>query len=82
MLQERWADSLLSNASSIEVVSVADEIDEVRLAQLYGEPQELYPSTFEAKAGSILHGLGFSQQPVMQNPAKDMFRGWRMRVAS
>ena len=38
------------------------------------------PSTFEAKAGSILHGLGFSQQ-MMQKPTKDMSGGWRMRVA-
>ena len=38
------------------------------------------PSTFEAKAGSILHGLGFSQT-MMKKPTKDMSGGWRMRVA-
>lgn len=38
------------------------------------------PSTFEAKAGSILHGLGFSQQ-MMKKPTRDMSGGWRMRVA-
>lgn len=35
---------------------------------------------FEAKAGAILHGLGFTQQ-MMAKPTKDMSGGWRMRVA-
>ena len=64
----------------IEDLSVADEIDELAMEQLYEELEEMDPSTFEAKAGSILHGLGFSQQ-MMHKPTKDMSGGWRMRVA-
>ncbi|KZT18314.1 P-loop containing nucleoside triphosphate hydrolase protein [Neolentinus lepideus HHB14362 ss-1] len=66
--------------SRIEELSAADEIDELGLEQLYEELEEMDPSTFEAKAGSILHGLGFSQE-MMMKPTKDMSGGWRMRVA-
>lgn len=64
----------------IEELSVADDIDEVELELAYEELEEMDPSTFEAKASSILHGLGFSQQ-MMAKPTKDMSGGWRMRVA-
>ena len=61
-------------------MSVADEVDEVGLEAAYEELEELDPSTFEAKAGSILHGLRFDQA-MMKRPTKDMSGGWRMRVA-
>lgn len=64
----------------IEDLSVADDVDEVALDAAYEELEELDPNTFEVKAGSILHGLGFSQG-MMQKPTKDMSGGWRMRVA-
>ncbi|KAK7681927.1 hypothetical protein QCA50_014889 [Cerrena zonata] len=64
----------------IEELSVADEVDEAALDAASDELEELDPSTFEAKAGSILHGLGFSAQ-MMARPTKDMSGGWRMRVA-
>lgn len=64
----------------IEELSVADDVDELALDSAYEELEEMDPSTFEAKAGSILHGLGFSQQ-MMKKPTKDMSGGWRMRVA-
>ncbi|EIN11118.1 P-loop containing nucleoside triphosphate hydrolase protein [Punctularia strigosozonata HHB-11173 SS5] len=64
----------------IEELSIADDPDDVALDQAYEELEELDPSTFETKAGSILHGLGFTQQ-MMQKPTKDMSGGWRMRVA-
>ncbi|KAN0061007.1 ABC transporter ATP-binding protein arb1 [Thecaphora frezii] len=62
----------------IEDLSVADEVDEVALELKYEELEELDPNTFEAKAGMILHGLGFSQE-MMRKPTKDMSGGWRMR---
>ena len=64
----------------IEDLSVADDVDELQLDLLYEELEEMDPSTFEAKAGSILHGLGFSQQ-MMARPTKDMSGGWGRRVA-
>jgi len=64
----------------IEELSIADNVDEAALDQAYEELEEMDPSTFEAKAGSILHGLGFT--PIMmKKPTKDMSGGWRMRVS-
>ena len=59
---------------------MADDVDELALEAAYEELEELDPNTFEAKAGSILHGLGFSQE-MMHRATKDMSGGWRMRVA-
>lgn len=61
-------------------MSIADDVDELALEAVYEELEEMDPSTFEAKAGAILSGLGFTQ-PMMAKPTKDMSGGWRMRVA-
>ncbi|KAM0749965.1 P-loop containing nucleoside triphosphate hydrolase protein [Meredithblackwellia eburnea MCA 4105] len=66
--------------AQIEEMSVADVVDEVGLELKYEELDELDPSTFEAKAGAILHGLGFGTE-MMAKATKDMSGGWRMRVA-
>ncbi|MCO5609969.1 hypothetical protein L7F22_064204 [Adiantum nelumboides] len=45
----------------IEDMSAADEVDEVGLDLKMEELDDLDPSTFEAKAGAILHGSRFQQ---------------------
>eukprot|EP00932_Pfiesteria_piscicida_P010266 SRR837773.21165.p2 GENE.SRR837773.21165~~SRR837773.21165.p2 ORF type:complete len:592 (+),score=339.68 SRR837773.21165:156-1778(+) len=41
---------------------------------------KMSPELFEAEAGSLLHGLGFTEA-MMHKATKDMSGGWRMRVA-
>ncbi|KAI5449237.1 ABC transporter ATP-binding protein arb1 [Naganishia albida] len=63
-----------------EEMSMADDVDDLALEAVYEELEEMDPATFEAKAGAILSGLGFSKA-MMAKPTKDMSGGWRMRVA-
>ncbi|KAG1758928.1 P-loop containing nucleoside triphosphate hydrolase protein [Suillus occidentalis] len=63
-----------------KIFSIADDVDDAALEAAYEELEEMDPNTFETKAGSILHGLGFSQA-MMARPTRDMSGGWRMRVA-
>lgn len=54
--------------------------DTDRLQYIYERLDELDADMAEAKAGRILHGLGFTKE--MQNKkAKDFSGGWRMRIA-
>ncbi|KAJ7125849.1 P-loop containing nucleoside triphosphate hydrolase protein [Mycena filopes] len=66
--------------AQIEALSIADDVDDLALEAAYEQLEEMDPATFEAKAGSILHGLGFTAT-MMKKPTKDMSGGWRMRVA-
>jgi ATP-binding cassette subfamily F protein 2 len=63
-----------------EEMSMADDVDELAMETVYEELEEMDPAMFEAKAGAILSGLGFTQA-MMSKPTKDMSGGWRMRVA-
>ena len=66
--------------TEIEKMSMdPDNLDEVALQNLYDRLEEMDPNTFEAKAASILTGLGFTTE-MMRKPTKDMSGGWRMRV--
>ena len=61
------------------ILETAGPEDE-RLEQIYERIEELDPTTFEARAAELLHGLGFSRA-MMGRATKDMSGGWRMRVA-
>eukprot|EP00405_Crypthecodinium_cohnii_P013611 CAMPEP_0206448932 /NCGR_PEP_ID=MMETSP0324_2-20121206/17787_1 /ASSEMBLY_ACC=CAM_ASM_000836 /TAXON_ID=2866 /ORGANISM="Crypthecodinium cohnii, Strain Seligo" /LENGTH=614 /DNA_ID=CAMNT_0053918211 /DNA_START=97 /DNA_END=1941 /DNA_ORIENTATION=+ len=50
------------------------------LEALGDKMDKMAPETFEAEAGSLLHGLGFTET-MMHRATKDMSGGWRMRVA-
>ena len=50
------------------------------LDDLYDRIDELDPATFEARASTILFGLGFDNER-MAYKTKDLSGGWRMRVA-
>jgi len=50
------------------------------IADIGDKLDRMDPSTFEARACELLHGLGFSQA-MMAKHTKDMSGGWRMRVA-
>ena len=66
--------------AEIEKMSMDPEnLDEVALQNLYDRLEEMDPNTFEAKAASILAGLGFTNE-MMRKPTSDMSGGWRMRV--
>jgi len=66
--------------AEIEKMSMDPEnLDEVVLQGLYDRLEEMDPNTFEAKASSILTGLGFTNE-MMRRSTKDMSGGWRMRV--
>ncbi|KAI5822039.1 P-loop containing nucleoside triphosphate hydrolase protein, partial [Schizophyllum commune Tattone D] len=68
--------SPLTSTPSTSSSPVPRQSAEIELDHLYEELEEM----FEAKAGAILHGLGFTQQ-MMAKLTKDMSGGWRMRVA-
>ncbi|RKO86921.1 P-loop containing nucleoside triphosphate hydrolase protein, partial [Blyttiomyces helicus] len=50
------------------------------LDDIYERIDSMDADTFEARASSILHGLGFTEVR-MALPTKDLSGGWRMRVA-
>jgi ATP-binding cassette subfamily F protein 2 len=50
------------------------------LADVYSKLDDMDPSSFETRAGLLLHGLGFSKA-MSQKQTKDLSGGWRMRVA-
>ncbi|KAI8063458.1 P-loop containing nucleoside triphosphate hydrolase protein [Gongronella butleri] len=63
-----------------EILGEDDGADNPLLEDIYERIEELDPTTFEARACSLLSGLGFTTQQ-MAKMTKDMSGGWRMRVA-
>ncbi|KAH8915456.1 P-loop containing nucleoside triphosphate hydrolase protein [Atractiella rhizophila] len=64
----------------LEEMMTSEFPDDALIQQKTDELEELDPSTFESKASSILHGLGFTAQTMLKR-TRDMSGGWRMRVA-
>ncbi len=81
-----------SDVSLIDVVLAADTertallaeaetaTDPERIGEIHMRLADIESHTAEARAGSILHGLGFSSS-AQQQPCSAFSGGWRMRVA-
>ncbi len=63
-----------------DILAEGDGADDTRLEDLYDRISALDESTFQSRASTLLHGLGFSQE-MMAKKTRDMSGGWRMRVA-
>lgn len=49
------------------------------IAVAHGKLDAIHAWTIRARAASLLHGLGFSQEQLL-NPVRDFSGGWRMRL--
>jgi len=66
--------------AEVERVTEEEGMESERLSELYDALDELDAATAEARAASILHGLGFT--PEMQaKQVKNFSGGWRMRIS-
>eukprot|EP01024_Parvocaulis_polyphysoides_P035583 TRINITY_DN31553_c0_g2_i2.p1 TRINITY_DN31553_c0_g2~~TRINITY_DN31553_c0_g2_i2.p1 ORF type:complete len:619 (+),score=100.88 TRINITY_DN31553_c0_g2_i2:59-1915(+) len=70
---------LEKEADALAEAEMTDEVEQ-QLTDIYERLDLLDSGTSEARAASILHGLGFTK--TMQNKqTKDFSGGWRMRIA-
>jgi ATP-binding cassette subfamily F protein 3 len=71
-------------AADTERQSLLDEAEHAtdghRIADIHQRLHELQAHSAPARAGAILHGLGFDAE-AQQRPCSDFSGGWRMRVA-
>ncbi|MEZ5829753.1 MAG: ABC-F family ATP-binding cassette domain-containing protein [Dongiaceae bacterium] len=71
-------------AADTERQSLLDEAEHAtdphRIADIHTRLHELEAHSAPARAGAILHGLGFDAE-AQQRPCSDFSGGWRMRVA-
>ena len=49
------------------------------IARIHGQLETLDAWTIQSRAASLLHGLGFNQEEIVQ-PVKSFSGGWRMRL--
>jgi len=70
---------LEAEAERLAAISDDDESQEL-LLDIYERLDDLGADKAEARAGRILHGLGFTKQ-MQQKKCKDFSGGWRMRIA-
>ncbi|KAG0258878.1 ABC transporter ATP-binding protein arb1 [Mortierella polycephala] len=63
-----------------DLLAEVDGADNPLLDDIYERIEQMDPSTFNNRAATLLHGLGFTKKDMLK-PTKDMSGGWRMRVA-
>ncbi|KAF9312785.1 ABC transporter ATP-binding protein arb1 [Podila horticola] len=63
-----------------DMLAEVDGAENPLLDDIYDRIEQLDPSTFETRAATLLHGLGFMKKDMLK-ATKDMSGGWRMRVA-
>ncbi|KAG0361923.1 ABC transporter ATP-binding protein arb1 [Podila minutissima] len=63
-----------------DMLAEVDGAENPLLDDVYDRIEQLDPSTFETRAATLLHGLGFAKKDMLK-ATKDMSGGWRMRVA-
>ncbi|KAF9159832.1 hypothetical protein DFQ27_008215 [Actinomortierella ambigua] len=63
-----------------DLLAMEDGADNPLLDDIYERVEQLDPATFDTRAATLLHGLGFSKKDMLK-PTRDMSGGWRMRVA-
>jgi len=76
------------NDAKVELKRLENEMEKIMvedpesplLDDIYDRMEELDESTFESKAATILHGLGFTKESMFKK-TKDLSGGWRMRVS-
>mmetsp|Transcript_20759 Transcript_20759/g.67283 ORF Transcript_20759/g.67283 Transcript_20759/m.67283 type:complete len:581 (+) Transcript_20759:143-1885(+) len=65
----------------IQELCEQDPEENAEIMEALGDKMDkMSPELFEAEAGALLHGLGFTEA-MMHKATKDMSGGWRMRVA-
>lgn len=62
------------------LVACEDDESQEQLMDVYERLEELSADTAEARAGYLLHGLGFTKE-MQAKKTKDFSGGWRMRIA-
>ncbi|KAJ3232018.1 ABC transporter ATP-binding protein arb1 [Chytriomyces hyalinus] len=75
-----YAEKEIKNLEARMEEILSDDPESPLLEDIYERIDSLDAATFEVRAASILHGLGFSAAR-MKFKTKDLSGGWRMRVA-
>ncbi|KAG0343515.1 hypothetical protein BG004_005254 [Podila humilis] len=63
-----------------DMLAEVDGAENPLVDDVYDRIESLDPSTFDTRAATLLHGLGFTKKDMLK-ATKDMSGGWRMRVA-
>ncbi|MEE9455114.1 MAG: ABC-F family ATP-binding cassette domain-containing protein [Paracoccaceae bacterium] len=72
---------LAADTERMELLAEADTAtDPMRISDIHMRLADIEAHSAEARAASILHGLGFDND-AQQQPCADFSGGWRMRVA-